>query len=443
MEAARAAEHEFFANSPVYCDIADVSGTIYLSKKLNLLLLDHIKSVIPDLKQHVDKLMEGTKKQMDKLGMFDQENIDPSAQLLYFIKLFSDTVNHTIDGGFTDATKELMGGARLDYIFNECFAAYVRSLSAKKDLTDEYIRINSRNMSGMHSSLFPSDNVFVALSKQQIARLEEPSVKCVSFVYEELLKIIDICASKIERFPQLRQAVVSICQSMLLEFRAPTSAHVRTIISAERGFINTKHPEMEELAQRAFLNMYGSNAQGGAAGQQQPGQPGQPGQPAPPGQTGQPTPPPGPNDKNKDPKKGDKKFERDQGKGIIDSLVSGPSSQNMGDVPSRIMLGNQMSNHEQHMYTAIREMVEGYFAIVKGNISDQVPKAITLLMITRLREEVYARLVRELYSDKKAQNMLSEAPQVAAQRKAAKDMMNALTKAQSALNTVRDYSLAS
>ncbi|SYZ67749.1 Dynamin_GTPase_effector_domain_containing_protein [Leishmania braziliensis MHOM/BR/75/M2904] len=105
------------------------------------------------------------------------------------------------------------------------------------------------------------------------------------------------------------------------------------------------------------------------------------------------------------------------------------------------MLGNSMTMHEQRMNNAIREMVEGYFAIVKGNIADQVPKAITLLMISRLREEVYARLVRELYSEKAATSLLSEPPGIAAQRKAAKEMLEALTKAQNALNSVRDYHL--
>lgn len=39
-------------------------------------------------------------------------------------------------------------------------------------------------MAGMHATLFPSDQVFVALSKQQIARLEDPSLKCLGFIYE-------------------------------------------------------------------------------------------------------------------------------------------------------------------------------------------------------------------------------------------------------------------
>lgn len=37
--------------------------------------------------------------------MFQQDNIEPGAQILQLIKLFSDNLNHTIDGGVTDATK--------------------------------------------------------------------------------------------------------------------------------------------------------------------------------------------------------------------------------------------------------------------------------------------------------------------------------------------------
>ncbi|KAG5490335.1 hypothetical protein JKF63_00455 [Porcisia hertigi] len=424
MEAARQAEHDFFANSPIYSSIADEAGTVYLTKKLNMVLLDHIKAVIPDLKSHVDQLMAATKKQMEKLGMFDQDITEPSAQLLSLIKLFSDTVNHTIDGGITDATTELLGGARLDYIFHECFSTYVTSLTAKKSLTDDYIRINTRNMAGMHATLFPSDQVFVALSKQQISRLEEPSVKCVTFVYEELIKIVDICASKVERYPRLKSAIVSICQKMLSDYRLPTVAHVRTIISAERGFINVKHPMMEELAQRAFVNIYGTSevqsnepsasATGGAQSD--------------------------PKHTSKEEKKQEKQ-EKQKHQNGADTVPNAGSKSDMTDVPSRIMLGNNMTIHEQHMNNAIREMVEGYFAIVKGNISDQVPKAITLLMITRLREEVYARLVRELYSEKTAAALVSESPGMEAQRKAAKEMLEALNKAQNALHSVRDYQL--
>ncbi|GET90511.1 GTP-binding protein, putative [Leishmania tarentolae] len=439
MEAARRSEYEFFANSSIYSPIAEESGTAYLTKKLNYLLLEHIKAVIPDLKRHVDQLMEATKKQMEKLGMFDQDITEPSAQLLSLIKLFSDSLNHTIDGGITDATRELLGGARLDYIFHECFATYVTSLSATKDLTDDYIRINTRNMAGMHATLFPSDQVFVALSKQQIARLEEPCIKCVTFVYEELTKIVEICAGKVERYPNLKEAIISICKKMLLDYRLPTSTHVRTIIKAERGFINVKHPMMDELAQRAFANIYGTT--NGESSSTQP-KASDPNASATGGATAD-----GKQSirDKKDERKGskdEKRPERSKDPSHADTSMNPGSKPDMNDVPSRIMLGKNMTMHEQYMNNAIREMVEGYFSIVKGNVADQVPKAITLLMITRLREEVYARLVCELYSDKTAKALLAEPPSIAMQRKAAKEMLEALTKAQNALNSVRDYQLA-
>ncbi|KAH9598857.1 Dynamin superfamily [Trypanosoma melophagium] len=415
MEAAREDERAFFHNHPAYSAIADTQGTEYLAKKLNHLLLEHIKAVIPDLKAHVDKLMESTRRQMEKLGMLDHESIDPGANMLSLVKLFSDTLNHTIDGGVTDATKELLGGARLDYIFNECFASYVNGLSARKDLTDEYIRINTRNMAGMHATLFPSDHVFVALSKQQITRLEDPSQKCVQFVYEELIKIVDICATRLERFPKLKQAVVEICRKALLEYRGPTTAHVRTIIAAERGFINVKHPMMEELAQRAFIKIFGSDSEKRDQQQQQQQQ-----------TQGNAV------EKNKTEK---------NKKGVIEGALNNRERKNMEDVPSTIMLGSNMSLHEQHINDAIREMVEGYFTIVKGNVADQVPKAITLLMITKLREEVYARLVQQLYTEQNIHDLLAESPEVATQRKATTTMMEALKKAQAALENVRDFTL--
>ncbi|RNF26542.1 putative GTP-binding protein [Trypanosoma conorhini] len=413
MESAREDERAFFRNHPAYSAIADRQGTEYLAKKLNQLLLQHIKDVIPDLKRHVDKLLDSTRKQMEKLGMLEQTNIDPSAHMLSLIKKFSDTLTHTIDGGTTDATKELMGGARLDYIFNECFAKYVNGLTARKELTDEYIRINARNMAGMHSALFPSDQVFVALSREQISRLEEPSQKCVQFVYEELLKIVDNCASKLDSFPKLKHAVVEICRQSLQEYRVPTTAHVRTIVAAERGFINVKHPRMEELVQRSFLKIFGPESEKRPE-----------------------TPPPqhgGTDAKEKEKEKDKPK------KSTTETTPAAVESQNMGDVPVTILLGNDMSAHEQHINNVIRDMVEGYFGIVRGSVADQVPKAITLLMITKLREDVYARLVRSLYNEQKADDLLAEPPEVETQRKATKTMMEALKKAQAALETVRGY----
>lgn len=439
MADARKAERSFFENSDIYRPLADQSGTEFLSKKLNQLLLNHIRATLPKLKEQVDSLWVENQKQMEVLGMLDDANYDPGAQLLSLIKIFTTTISKTIDGGVTEATKEIMGGARLNYIFYECFVSYISSFTAVKELTDDYIRINAHNMSGMHATLFPSDNVFIALVKQQIRRLDDPCQKCIGFILEELQNIIAVSAMKADRFPKLKDEFVRIGRDLLAEYKTTASHHVRTIIDAEHCYINVRHPQMERLAQEAFFKMYGVKPKDGesltSAEDSGDGKGGKG------------------DDKNKDKDK-DKKSSEDDKKdkknvkaiedkkkgsgGIIDSLTNPNSS--MSDVPSRILLGSSMSDHEKRMYEAIRLMVKGYFDIVKGNVADQVPKAITLLIITRLREDIDSRLVKELYREKTITDLLSEPPEIVNKRKMAAEMKEALTKARSKLNEVASFS---
>lgn len=419
IRAARADEKRFFESHPSYSKIADRQGTEYLSKTLNALLMEHIQAVLPDLKAHVDKLIASTHKQMEKLGMFDEQSIEHGALLLQLIKQFSDGLNHAIDGGVTDANKELMGGARLDYIFHESFATYVCNLRASKDLTDEYIRINMRNMAGMNATLFPSDQVFVALSRQQVQKLEEPSIKCVNFVHDELHKIVEMCATKLDRYPTLKKKVMLICSQLIQSYRTPSQQHVRTLIAAEKGYINVKHPIMQELSFRALTNMQvQQQAALNPPAVQQPAAPHQPG-----GKGVAPAPP----------------APQQQQQPVVNPS---PITRVMNDIPNKILLGSNMSEHERAQNGAIREMVEGYFSIVQRTIADQVPKAINLLMIMKLREEIYARLVRELYKDSLLEELLSESPDIAAQRKGTSNMMKCLNQAQQALAKVRDYAPA-
>jgi len=410
---ARADEKAYFANHPKYASIADKQGTEYLSRQLNHILMEHIQNELPALKSIVDKQFAKTQQQMEKLGMSDEPQMENGAMLLNLIKRFSESVDRAINGGISDANLDLKGGARLDYVFHESFGDFVRGLRASKDLTDEYIRVNVRNMAGMNASLFPSDQVFFALVREQIQKLENPSIKCVNIVHEELVNIVTICASKMERYPVLQKRMIAICTGMVSAYRPQTHGHVRTLIAAEKSYINVKHPSMVDLSTRAMSFMRGDTHHP----QQQPqaapvaGRPGQP--PMQPGAT-QPVP---------------------STPSILPTLGGGE----MRSIPKKIMLGNSMSEMEVNQNHAIREMVEGYFSIVQCTITDQVPKAINLLMIQKLRMEMDAALVKELYKEEIFTELLSESPDIASQRKGVSNMMRALQKAQAALAKVRDY----
>lgn len=99
-------------------------------------------------------------------------------------------------------------GARINYIFNDVYGAYINSINNLANLTDEQIQVkkDSRldvislfifkvrisNATGTRSSLFIPEEAFEQLVKMQIKVLEEPSLRCVDFVFDELQRIVNL-----------------------------------------------------------------------------------------------------------------------------------------------------------------------------------------------------------------------------------------------------------
>lgn len=95
------------------------------------------------------------------------------------------------------STKELSGGARIYYIFNDVFGHALQSLDATANLSSQDIRTAIRNSTGPRPSLFVPEVAFDLLVKPQIKLLEAPSLRCVEMVYEELVKICHNCTSAV------------------------------------------------------------------------------------------------------------------------------------------------------------------------------------------------------------------------------------------------------
>ena len=103
---------------------------------------------------------------------------------------FSRDFVSSIDGTSLEiSTKELCGGARVYYIFNEVFGHALQSIDPTENLSLSDIRTAIRNSTGPRPSLFVPEVAFDLLVKPQIKLLEAPSLRCVELVYEELMKI--------------------------------------------------------------------------------------------------------------------------------------------------------------------------------------------------------------------------------------------------------------
>ncbi|KAH7920905.1 hypothetical protein BV22DRAFT_1198589 [Leucogyrophana mollusca] len=239
-------ETEFFRNHSAYRNIAHKNGTKYLARTLNQVLMNHIRDKLPDMKARLNTLMGQAQQELNNFGdaaIFGDKN-QQGALVLRLMNQFAHDFIASIEGTKVDiSTKELSGGARIYYIFNDVFGHALASIDSTSNLDNQDIRTAIRNSTGPRPSLFVPESAFDLLVKPQIKLLEAPSLRCVELVYEELVKICHNCTStELERFPRLHAQLIECVSELLRERLGPTSEYAQSLIEIQAAYINTNHP---------------------------------------------------------------------------------------------------------------------------------------------------------------------------------------------------------
>ena len=240
-----AAEMEFFNSHPAYKTISNRCGTEYLAKTLNKTLMNHIRERLPDIKAKLNTLMGQTEQELASYGnlnIISKEN--RGGLILQLMNKFANNFINSIEGNSSEiSTKELCGGARIYYIYNEVLGNSMMSINPLQNLTVIDIRTAIRNSTGPRPSLFVPELAFDLLVKPQIQLLEGPSHRCVELVYEELMKICHNCGSQeLARYPKLHTKLIEVVSELLRERLGPTTKYVESLIEINRAYINTNHP---------------------------------------------------------------------------------------------------------------------------------------------------------------------------------------------------------
>jgi dynamin 1-like protein len=206
----------------------------------------HIRERLPDIKARLNTLMGQTEQELASYGdakWFSKENRGPL--ILQLMTKFAAAFIASIEGTSSDiSTKELCGGARIYYIYNDVFGRSLSKIDPVASLSYTDVRTAIRNSTGPRPSLFVPELAFDLLVKPQIKLLEGPSQRCVELVYEELMKICHNCASpELARFPKLQGKLIEVISDLLRERLGPTSSYVSSLIDIQRAYINTNHPD--------------------------------------------------------------------------------------------------------------------------------------------------------------------------------------------------------
>ena len=171
--------------------------------------------------------------------------------LLQIITKFASSYCATIEGTANNIeTAELCGGARICYIFHETFAKTLGSVEPLGGLATLDILTAIRNATGTRPPLFIPEVSFELLVKRQIRRLEDPSLRCVELVHEEMQRIIQHCGTEVQqemlRFPKLHEKIIDVVTQLLRRRLPTTNSMVENLVQIELSYINSKHPDFHE-----------------------------------------------------------------------------------------------------------------------------------------------------------------------------------------------------
>ncbi|XP_037871085.1 dynamin-1-like protein isoform X8 [Bombyx mori] len=450
-----------------YPTIATRNGTPYLAKTLNRLLMHHIRDCLPELKVRVNVMISQFQSLLNSYG---EDVSDKSQTLLQIITKFASAYCSTIEGTARNIeTTELCGGARICYIFHETFGRTLDSIHPLVGLTRMDILTAIRNATGPRPALFVPEVSFELLVKRQIRRLEDPSLRCVELVHEEMQRIVQHCGTEVQqemlRFPRLHQRIVDVVTQLLRTRLPPTNSMVENLVAIELAYINTKHPDFHrEAALVSGLLKSGDDDHSPVYRHKTP----------------RPSPSPVSNliknvpaitdGHEKSPQNISETPSTPQINGMPDNKALTPQKpvNLLPEVP--IQTSRKLSEREQHdcdviggrsdnttvlnsnvktvdginvmqlnqMGDLVERLIKSYFYIVRKSIQDSVPKAVMHFLVNFVKDNLQSELVTHLYKSDQAESMLNESEHIAQRRKEAADMLKALQRAGQIISEIRE-----
>ncbi|KAH9760229.1 dynamin-1-like protein [Citrus sinensis] len=414
----------------VYNGLSDRCGIPQLAKKLNQILEQHIRMVLPGLKSELHSRLNAVAKELQKYGDVMESKAEKETMLLNILTKYCEAFSAMVDGRSREiSTKELSGGARIRYIFQSIFVKTLEEVDPCQDLTDEDIRTAIQNATGPRNALFVPEVPFEVLVRRQIARLLDPCLQCLRFVYDELIKMSHACAvTELQRFPVLRRHLDDVMGKFIRDSVRPAERMIDSLIEIEMDYINSSHPNfvggkkaVEVAMQQLKSSQDGTDGEKGTLSEigQRFGLTSQLG----------------------NCNVGGNSSSRTWGFPIIfgGKVQAGesPASRsphetlhNVEQLPSTIQLTEppsilgplEMTEQEAVEILVTKLLLQSYYDVVRKNVQDLVPKSIMHFLVNHAKRNLHNTFIQKLYRENHVEELLQEHDEVAANRRQVKEV---------------------
>ncbi|KAI1716039.1 dynamin central region domain-containing protein [Ditylenchus destructor] len=379
--------------------LAHVNGIRYLAKRLNELLIDHIRICLPDLKNSIRAKTREFEKSLSILG----ETVTPERKAVVksqCISRFIESYMAAIKGNRD--VKGLCGGARIRNILYEQLGNALDELKPLQGYTPDELMTFIRNSAGVKQLLSVPEVCFEENAQEQIMHFEGPSIECLENVHDELAELVKTNMAHrdvkhdVKRFPRLYNRIQEICKNLLQERLQSASQSVKEQIEMEKALVNGSHERLKHIL-RDYSTGHSKNQAGG-------------------------------DNKNN---------------ALLVALKALETSQDELNTMEKIHqdgkdadgLEKRILAKEKRDYIATARLVRQYFDVVRDTLKEQIPKCIMLKMLVNLKKDLESSLIEKL---NEAGNLLDESKHIEKQREEATEMLAALKDAIIWINEIND-----
>lgn len=409
-------ESKFFEEHASYSAKAKYCGTPFLARKLNMILMHHIKSTLPDIKNRINSTLAKYQAELAQLGEDTSLLGSTSNIVLNIITEFANEYRTILDGNSQDlSTNELSGGARISFVFHELYSNGIKSVDPFDQVKDVDIRTILYNSSGSSPSLFVGTQGFEVIVKQQIKRFEDPSLRCVSLVYDELVRIVNHILSKpiYRRYPNLKDKLYNAIVVFLRECVVPTNKLVTDLVTMESSYVNTGHPDFisGNTAMSIVNEKYHPTKVDPKTGKVLPPSA---------STTASPEPP-------------------ENSSGFFSGFFASKNKKRMAamEAPPPVLKASGQASERQTMEVeVIKLLISSYFDIVKKTMVDMVPKAVIFNLVRQSKENLQRELLEKLYKSDSINELLKESDFTVQRRKECQKMVSSLESAADIVSSV-------
>ncbi|KAM0673295.1 vacuolar protein sorting-associated protein 1 [Gurleya vavrai] len=358
-------EKEFFANHLSYKSKNVYCGTSFLVSKLNFILHEHIKICLPELQDKVNNFIIKNQKELLNIGYV---NLSPKETILKIINDITKKFSDILNGNFDNISNELAGGARINYTFHSHFNKYVSNLKPLEGISDEHIRTLLYNSSGSSSIMVFPHLAFERLTKSSISSLKPHSLKLVSIIFNELVKIAHqiVSITSLPRFPALQEKIANSLISLFKLKSEETHKVVSIFIDWNVNYLSAKHPDFIKWSDIVT--------------------------------------------------KETEKIENNE-MNNLDNIKSKDRKISFDAIPANLKITGQFTEHEIIEIGVMRSLVSSYFEITKKIFVDQIPKAIMSELVMKSEECIQETLFREIYEYKGIEDLVCESQESVEKRK--------------------------